>query len=156
MNIEEQVGDLLKKHRLTLTVAESCTGGLVGDLITNVSGSSEYFLGGIIAYDSRIKIAVLGVSKETIDAFGAVSEETAKEMAGNVQTKLGSDIAISITGIAGPMGGSIDKPVGLTYIGLATKDTVIARKFIWIGSRLENKQQSAKAALEMVKDFLEA
>lgn len=156
MNIEEQIGVLLKKHNLTLAVAESCTGGLVGDLITNISGSSEYFLGGIIAYDNRIKINVLGVDKEIIDSFGAVSAETAKKMAMQVKTKCGSSIGLSTTGIAGPNGGSREKPVGLVYIGLAANDIVIAKKFLWNGTRIENKQQSARAALELLKEYMQS
>ncbi|HSW88536.1 MAG TPA: CinA family protein [Candidatus Saccharimonadales bacterium] len=155
MDIAEEVGLLLKKNKLNLAIAESCTGGLVGDLITNISGSSDYFLGGIIAYDNRIKIEVLGVKRETIDLYGAVSEETAKEMASCVREKFGSDIAVSITGVAGPTGGSEEKPIGLTYIGLATRDTVIAKKFLWKGNRIENKEQSAKAALEIIREYLE-
>ncbi|HSW96657.1 MAG TPA: CinA family protein [Candidatus Saccharimonadales bacterium] len=153
MTIEAQIGILLIRHKMTLAVAESCTGGLVGNLITNISGSSEYFLGGIIAYNNSIKTDMLGVKKETIERFGAVSEETAKEMAKNVQEKFCSDIGLSITGIAGPSGGSPEKPVGLTYIGVAIKDIVIVRKFIWRGDRIENKQQSANAALEIIKKY---
>lgn len=154
-NAAEQIGILLKNEKLTLSVAESCTGGLVGDMITNVSGSSEYFFGGIIAYDNRIKIEILGVEQEIIDTFGAVSAETAKKMAVRVKDICKTDIGISVTGIAGPSGGSAEKPVGLVYIGLATDMLITAKKFLWAGNRIENKQQSAQAALELIKNYLE-
>lgn len=156
MKLEEEVGLLLKQHELTLSVAESCTGGLVGDMITNISGSSEYFLGGIIAYDNTIKADVLGVSQKTLDTFGAVSAEAAKEMAQNIRETCNTDIGLSITGIAGPTGGTKEKPVGLVFIGLATQDKVSSKQFLWQGNRIENKQRSAHAALEVVRDYLKA
>lgn len=156
MTLAEQIGILLKNKKMTLSVAESCTGGLVGDMITNVSGSSDYFFGGIIAYDNRIKIEVLGVDQEILDTFGAVSAETAKKMAVRVKDICKTDIGVSVTGIAGPSGGSVEKPVGLVYVGLAADGIISAKKFLWTGSRIENKQQSAQAALEMVKDYLDS
>lgn len=155
MEIEEEVGLLLRQKSLTLSVAESCTGGLVGDMITNISGSSEYFLGGIIAYDNTIKANILGVSEKVLDTLGAVSAEAAKEMAQNIREKCNTDIGLSITGIAGPTGGTKEKPVGLVFIGIATQDEVSAKQFLWHGNRIENKQQSAHAALEIVKNYLQ-
>ncbi|MFC1891116.1 CinA family protein, partial [Thermodesulfobacteriota bacterium] len=109
--VEEVVGKLLKERNLTLSVAESCTGGLMGSRLTDIPGSSSYFLGGMIVYSNQAKIDLLGVSEKTLEENGAVSVVTAIEMAKGVREKLGSDLGIAVTGIAGPDGGSIDKPV---------------------------------------------
>jgi nicotinamide-nucleotide amidase len=109
--LEVMIGQLLQKHRLTLATAESCTGGLIGHRLTDVPGSSDYFLGGIIAYSNEIKERLLGVQLETLQAHGAVSAETAIEMA-RASRVLGADVAVSVTGIAGPGGGTADKPSG--------------------------------------------
>jgi PncC family amidohydrolase len=152
---EVHVGQLLREKGLTLATAESCTGGLVADRITNVPGSSDYFRGGIVAYAYEAKVGLLGVSWNTLRTFGAVSEETVIEMARGARVALGADIAISISGIAGPGGGLPDKPVGTTWFGLSTTEGDWARKFVWDGDRLQNKVLSAEAALQLLKDYLE-
>lgn len=152
--LEQQISELLIKQKRTLAITESCTGGLLGDTITNVSGSSNYFLGGIIVYHNKIKQNIVGVQETTIKKFGAVSEETVKELSSNIRKMFGSDIGIAITGIAGPMGGSVKKPVGFTWIGLATEKEIITRNFIWEGDRITNKKNSTQAALRMLKEFL--
>ncbi len=151
---EEMVGKLLRKCGRRLAVAESCTGGLVSHRITNVPGSSDYFLGGITAYANEAKMRLLGVSRETLEAHGAVSRETALEMAQGVRLALGADIGLSITGIAGPGGGTPQKPVGLVWIALSTNRVSDARRFLWSGTRLQVKEQSAQAALEWLLEFL--
>jgi PncC family amidohydrolase len=154
-SIETKVGDLLRGRNLTLATAESCTGGLIADRITNISGSSEYFRGGIVAYAYEAKVALLDVSWDTLRTYGAVSKETVIEMARGVRIALGADLALSVSGIAGQGGGLPDKPVGTTWIGLSTTEGDWARKFVWQGDRLENKSLSADAALQFVIDYLE-
>lgn len=154
MTIEERIGVLLTKQGLTLATAESCTGGLVAHRITNVPGSSAYFLGGAVAYAHGAKEALLGVQAETLAAHGAVSEETAREMARGARRRLGADVAVAITGIAGPAGGTQDKPVGLTYIALSAPDVDLVERHVWTGERLENKEASAEAALRLAADYL--
>src|SRR5512137_270088 len=121
-SLEIQIGGLLRERQLKLATAESCTGGLVADLITNVPGSSDYYLGGIVAYAYEAKVALLDVSWDTLKAFGAVSRETVLEMARGARKKLGADVAIAVSGIAGPGGGLPNKPVGTTWIGLSASD----------------------------------
>ena len=154
-SIEILIGDLLRERKLTLTTAESCTGGLIANRITDISGSSEYFRGGIVAYAYEAKVALLDVSWDTLRIYGAVSEETVIEMARGARIALGADIAVSVSGIAGPGGGMPDKPVGTTWIGLSTTAGDWARKFIWEGDRLQNKALSADAAFQFVLDYLE-
>lgn len=154
--LEVGIGQALIKSNLSLAVAESCTGGLVGHRITNVPGSSTYFLGGIISYSNDAKERLLGVSHHTLSDFGAVSERTACEMARGVRRALGADIGVSVTGIAGPGGALPGKPVGLTYVALSARDTEQARQFIWGGNREENKAQSAEAALALLRDYLQS
>ncbi len=150
MLLEEQLGEELRKRKLTLAVAESCTGGLLGSRITDVPGSSEYFLGGVIAYQNEVKEALLHVPHEVIATHGAVSAQTAEAMAIGCRDLFKCDIAVSITGIAGPGGGTTEKPVGLTYIGLATKNGVSSRRFQWSGSRVQNKESSILSAMELI------
>ena len=152
--LDLQVGNLLRGHGLKLALAESCTGGLVGDRITNISGSSEYFLGGVVAYAYEAKVALLGVSWDTLNSKGAVSRETVLEMAHGARKVLDSDIAVSISGIAGPGGGTSDKPVGTTWIGLVTADGEWAKLFQFSGNREQNKASAADAALQMLLDCL--
>jgi len=154
-SLESRVGELLRERGLKLAVAESCTGGLVGDRITNLSGSSEYFWGGIISYANEAKAELLHVSWDTLNTYGAVSRETVLEMARGVRTALGTDIAVSVSGIAGPSGGTAEKPVGTTWIGLAANDGEWARKFQFAGDRLGNKASAADEALQMLLDYLE-
>jgi nicotinamide-nucleotide amidase len=149
------INQLLRERSLKLATAESCTGGLVADRITNVPGSSEYFHGGIVAYAYEAKMNLLHVSWDTLCTYGAVSKETVIEMARGARIALDTDLAVSVSGIAGPGGGMPDKPVGTTWIGLSTTDGDWARKFIWDGDRLQNKAFSADAALQFVIDYLE-
>ena len=153
--LEHQVDSLLQQRNYKLAVAESCTGGLIADRVTNIPGSSEYFRGGIVAYAYEAKVALLGVSWDTLRMHGAVSEETVIEMARGARTALGTDIAVSVSGIAGPGGGMPDKPVGTTWIGLSTSEGDWARKFVWEGNRMQNKALSADAALQFVVDYFE-
>jgi PncC family amidohydrolase len=153
-SLEHSLGVLLRSRRLTLAAAESCTGGLVSDRITNVPGSSEYFIGGVVAYAYEAKVALLHVSWDTLRLHGAVSRETVIEMARGVRTTLGADIGISVSGIAGPGGGMVEKPVGTTWVGLSARDGDWARKFTWQGDRRINKERSAQAALQFILDYL--
>jgi PncC family amidohydrolase len=153
--IETTVGNLMRQRKLTLATAESCTGGLIANRITNVSGSSEYFRGGIVAYAYEAKVALLDVSWDTLRNYGAVSSETVIEMARGARMALGADVSVSVSGIAGPDGGMPDKPVGTTWIGLSTTEGDWARKFVWEGDRLQNKDSSVDAALQFVLDYLE-
>jgi nicotinamide-nucleotide amidase len=152
---ELEIGTLLRRSGLKLATAESCTGGLVADRITNIAGSSDYFLGGVVAYDNRVKHAVLGVPAETLENHGAVSEATVRAMAEGTRRLLGADLAVSLSGVAGPGGGSVEKPVGTTWIGLAAPDGTWARVFLFKGQRVENKAFSASAALEFVLEYLQ-
>jgi PncC family amidohydrolase len=153
--IEEIVGQLLTNRGQTLVTAESCTGGLLAHRITNVPGSSTYFLGGFVAYAYEAKEALLGVRHETLVEYGAVSEETAREMAYGARQRLGADVGVSITGIAGPSGGTPEKPVGLVYIALSAAGSDLCRRYVWHGDRLQNKAQSAEAALQLVLAYLQ-
>jgi PncC family amidohydrolase len=155
MAIEDRVGALLADRGLTLVTAESCTGGLLAHRITNVSGSSAYYLGGVVAYADQVKEESLGVRRETLLVHGAVSEETAREMAWGARQRMGADVALSITGIAGPTGGTPEKPVGLVYVALSAPDVEICRRHMWQGDRLANKQQSTEAALQLLLDYLQ-
>ena len=154
-SVEVQIGHLLRKRELKLALAESCTGGLIGDRITNVPGSSEYFLGGIVAYAYEVKVALLAVSWDTLNTKGAVSQETVLEMARGARRILNTDIAVSVTGIAGPGGGTPEKPVGTTWIGLVAKEGEWTRLFQFSGNREQNKISSANAALQMLLDYLQ-
>ena len=154
MQLEKLVGDLLRSHGLTLSVAESCSGGLLGHRLTNVPGSSDYFIGGVVAYSYDAKERVLAVRHDTLYDHGAVSEQTALEMARGARRLFHTDVALSITGIAGPGGGLPDKPVGLTYIALSARDREGCQRFVWDSDREANKAQSAHAALEMLAGYL--
>ena len=151
----EKIASLLKEKKLWIATAESCTAGLIGHTLTNIPGSSEYYKGGIISYSNEVKMKILGVKKETLETYGAVSEQTACQMAEGAKRVLETDIAIATTGIAGPGGGTKEKPVGLVYIGLATPEGVEARKFIFHGDRLQNKENFCNAALKMLLEYLE-
>ncbi len=153
-SLDVRIGSILKERGLKLALAESCTGGLVGDRITDISGSSEYFLGSVVAYAYEAKAALLGVSWDTLNSRGAVSRETVLEMACGARKALGSDIAVSISGIAGPGGGTLDKPVGTTWIGLVAADGEWAKVFQFPGNRRQNKSSAADAALQFLLDYL--
>jgi PncC family amidohydrolase len=154
LSIETQIGDLLRQRGLKLAVAESCTGGLIGHRITNVPGSSDYFTGGVIAYANAAKVKLLGISWITLNTFGAVSRETVLEMAAGARRSLGADIAVSVSGIAGPGGGLPGKPVGTVWIGLATPDGNRANVFHFPGDREQNKAAASDAALTMLLNYL--
>ena len=155
VSIEMRLGTLLRQHGLTITTAESCTGGLIANRITDVPGSSDYFVGGFVAYAYEAKVALLGVSWDTLRAYGAVSRQTVLEMARGARLALNASLAISVSGIAGPAGGLPEKPVGTTWIGLTAKDGEWARRFLFSGDRLQNKMSSADEALQMLVDYLE-
>ena len=139
----------------TVATAESCTGGLVADILTDVPGSSGYVLGGIVSYADAVKTGLLGVPADVLAAHGAVSAQVARAMAAGVRDRLGATFAVSVTGIAGPDGGSAAKPIGLTYVGLAGPAGVDVRRFAWSGDRLANKRSSARAALELLIEAAE-
>jgi len=149
--IEEKVGALLQEKSLTLATAESCTGGLIGHRLTQVSGSSDYFKEGFVVYSNAAKINRLQVEPKLIEEFGAVSEPVAQAMAEGVCRVTGADIGVSVTGIAGPSGGSELKPVGLTYIAVHDQSGTYCRKFIFTHDRIKNKERSAQAALNLVR-----
>lgn len=153
--LELRVGILFNENNLTLATAESCTGGLLASRITDVAGSSKYFLGGIVSYSNEAKASLLGVSWDTLNTKGAVSRETVIEMAQGARKVFNADIAVSVSGIAGPGGGAPDKPVGTVWVGLATPSGVEARHFVWDGDRIRNKQLSSEAALQFILDYLE-
>jgi nicotinamide-nucleotide amidase len=136
-----------------LAVAESCTGGMLGERLTSVPGSSDVFLGGVIAYHNDVKLALLGVRKEDLERDGAVSEQVAIQMASGIRRTLGADVGVSVTGIAGPGGGTAEKPVGLVWIAVHCSEPE-ARRFHLVGDRAEIRQRAAQAALEMVRRAL--
>ena len=137
-------------RQLTVATAESCTGGLVAHAITEIPGSSACFRGGFVTYADDVKRDQLGVPQELLDAHGAVSAQVARAMAEGARSRLGASVAVAITGIAGPGGGSAEKPVGLTYVGVADDAGVDVRRHLWTGDRGANKRDSAVAALELL------
>ena len=152
--LERAVVELLSKNGLSITAAESCTGGLVCGKIVNVAGASEVFRGGYITYSNKQKRNVIGVKKSTLEKYGAVSEQVAAEMAKGVLEVSKADVAISTTGIAGPGGGTPEKPVGLVYIGCAVKNKVYVEKFNFSGSRNKVRESTVVAALSMVRKYV--
>jgi PncC family amidohydrolase len=152
--LETFTGELLRRKALTLATAESCTGGLVGHLLTNVPGSSDYYLGGVISYADQAKMKLLGVRQETLEKYGAVSQETVLEMAYGVRQALSAGLGLAISGIAGPGGGTPQKPVGLVWIGLSAPGLGEAQRFLFSGDRLAIKEGSAQAALRILLDYL--
>ena len=154
-SIESVIGDVLNAKAMTLATAESCTGGLIGQRITAVSGSSNYYKGGVIAYSNAVKIALLAVSESCLTAHGAVSGPVAEAMASGVLRILDADVSISTTGIAGPTGGSPEKPVGTVHIGLAARDAApVSRVFCFEGNRDVVRMAASQAALEMLQNYL--
>lgn len=150
----EQVVSALQKAKQTLATAESCTGGLIAASITAVPGSSTCFGYGVVSYSNQAKMDVLRVQSQTLARFGAVSEQTAYEMAEGLRALSGADIAVSVTGIAGPGGGSAEKPVGLVYVATATVMGIDVRQFLFQGDRQEIRRQTAFHALKMVEDAI--
>lgn len=153
--LAERLQGLCLGRGLSVALAESCTGGLVASSITAVSGSSGYFLGGVVSYANAAKVALLGVSEAALESHGAVSAQVAKAMAEGARARLGSTLAVSITGVAGPNGGSDEKPVGLTYVGLAGPVAVDVRRFQFAGDREANREAAARAALEWLIEAAE-
>jgi len=150
----DKVSDLLKKQNLTVATAESCTGGLIAHTLTNISGSSDYFDRGIVSYSNKAKMNLLNVPENLLKKYGAVSEQVAKAMAEGVQKISNVDIGISTTGIAGPTGGTKEKPVGLVYIAISTLEDTVVKKFHFSGERLQNKESTCKAALDLLLERL--
>ena len=150
MNPEEEIGRLLLARGWTLATAESCTGGLLGHKLTGVAGSSDYYLGGVVSYANAAKQKLLGVRPETLLEHGAVSAQTALEMARGARAALQADVAVAVTGVAGPGGGTPEKPVGCVWIAVCSPAGEQARNFLWDADRAGNKELSAQAALEMV------
>jgi nicotinamide-nucleotide amidase len=159
-NLEAEIAQLLREYQtktgklLTIGTVESATGGRIADRITNVPGSSDYFKGSAVAYNNEVKIALAGVKRKTIENYGAVSKQTALEMAQGGRKLLDVHICVSDTGIAGPSGATPDRPVGLFYLGLATKDGSLCEKHVFSGNREQNKRDAAEAALNMLKQYL--
>ncbi len=152
--LEGAVGKILTERKLTIAVAESCTGGLLCNRLTDVNGSSKYMIMGLVAYSNTAKENVLGVSKETLKNYGAVSREVALEMAQRIKLLGGTDIAVGITGIAGPAGGTKSKPVGLVYVAIAADKKKVVKEFRFKGSREEIKLQASQAVLDLVRKSL--
>ena len=152
--MEDIIGNILYERGLTISVAESCTGGFIGNLITNIPGSSRYFLGGVIAYSNQSKVDLLNVSFETIEKYGAVSDQTVREMAEGVRERFNSHMGLAVTGIAGPGGGSEEKPVGTVFIGLAVKNEAFSGRYSFRGTREQIKQKSAYTSLDCVRRYL--
>lgn len=153
-NLEEVVGEILVNKGLTIGTAESCTGGLLAGTLINYSGISSVFMEGVVTYSNEAKMRRIGVKKETLDRFGAVSEETAKEMAIGICKTADTNIGISTTGIAGPGGGTKEKPVGLVYMGLCIDGNVFCRKFKFSGDRQGVRLEAVKGALEFLLEYI--
>ncbi|CAN5664243.1 hypothetical protein BH20CHL7_BH20CHL7_17140 [soil metagenome] len=156
LDLAQRVGAACRVRGMTLATAESCTAGLVSHLVTEVPGSSDYYLGGLVTYADRVKEALAAVPKSTLDAHGAVSAQVAVAMANGVRASVGAGIAVAVTGIAGPRGGTPAKPVGLTYIAVADGDGDDVRRFVWTLDRSANKRASAAAALAFLLERLRA
>ena len=150
-SLEQVVGDGLRQRGLTLAVAESCTGGLLSKRITDIPGCSDYYLGGVCSYANEVKMRVLGVRKDTLDTAGAVSPEVAEQMAAGVARALGADIGVGITGVAGPGGGTEDKPVGLVYISVWYKGQHFTREMRSSNGRDRIRMQAASTALDLIR-----
>lgn len=155
-NLSAEIGKILTQTEQTIAVAESCTGGLLSHVLTGVSGSSGYFIGGVVAYSNRIKESILGVKAETLEQFGAVSKQTAQEMADGIRTRFKTDIGLSTTGIAGPTGGTSEKPVGLVWIGISTLNNTRTIECHFDGDRELVKVSTVQKILSiLLTDFKE-
>lgn len=148
------VGRELYAAGMTISCAESCTGGLLTSTLTDVPGSSAYVMGSVVSYSNDVKSRILHVAEDTIAAYGAVSEETARAMAEGVRRLMQTDLGVGITGIAGPDGGSAEKPVGLVYIAVSDRSNTVVQKNYFRGTRLENKRAAVDKALAMIRDVL--
>jgi len=149
--MEQVLGELLSGRRLVAATAESCTGGRIGDRLTSVPGSSEYFAGGVVVYSNQVKANLLGVRLETLKRHGAVSAQTVREMSRNVRRLFGCDVGIAVSGIAGPGGATRDKPVGLVYVAVTTAGKVRTRRHLFSGSRTMVKERAAMAAMDLCR-----
>ena len=154
MKAEEELGNLLKSKKLSLSTAESCTGGGVAAAITSVAGSSEYFMGGIVTYSNDVKVSLLHVSSETLEKYGAVSRETVMEMAAGAMNTLKTDCAIATSGIAGPGGGSLEKPVGTIWIAVAYKNEIVTVMQTGDNGRAKNVQNAIQNAMDLLIEIL--
>jgi nicotinamide-nucleotide amidase len=152
--LEKAILDFMQSKRLTLATAESCTGGYISHLITQHSGSSKVFLGGAVSYSNQLKVSMLGVSEQTLLNFGAVSEETVREMAVGAQNKYNSDYSISVSGIAGPEGGSTEKPVGTVWIAVSGKSKILTKKYTFGNKRAQNIERASISALTLLFKLL--
>jgi PncC family amidohydrolase len=152
--LSARLGQQLQQHQLTIALAESCTGGLIASILTDIAGSSHYVMGGVVSYSNFAKMHVLGVKSETLEAHGAVSPETAAEMAQGVRGLLQTDLAVSVTGIAGPGGGTPEKPVGLVYLHLSAKDAEWGEMHVWPYDRIGNKHASVAAGLNLALRYI--
>lgn len=156
MALAERLQGICLGRHLSLAVAESCTGGLLAATITDVPGSSGYFRGGVVSYADDVKSGLLDVPEATIAAHGAVSAQVARAMAVGARLRIGADLAASVTGVAGPDGGSEEKPVGLTYVGLADAGMSDVRRFVWTGDRSANRHDSVQAVLRWLIEHAES
>jgi len=154
-SLEVTLGEKLRARGLRLAVAESCTGGLIGHRVTNVAGSSTYYVGSVTAYAYEAKVRLLGVTWETLENHGAVSAETVAEMARGIRRALAADVGIAVSGIAGPGGGMPGKPVGLVWIAVSAKDDLLTRQFNFKGERISVKEQAAEEALRLGIEYLD-
>ena len=150
LDLAQRAGTALRDRGIRLGTAESCTGGLIGHLITEVPGSSDYFAGALVTYANEVKVDLADVPPDVLEAHGAVSAQVARAMADGARRRLTVDVALSVTGVAGPDGGSDAKPVGLTYVAFADGDGDDVRRFVWDADRSGNKRLSAAAALELL------
>lgn len=150
-----RLGEHCLARGVRLATVESCTGGLVGHLITQTPGSSAYYLGGFVTYSDQLKRDLVGVADDVLAAHGAVSAQTAMAMAAGGRARTGADLAAAVTGIAGPDGGSPDKPVGLTYVAVSDARGSVVRRYLWSGGRADNKRASAEALLELVLERID-
>ncbi len=152
--LEALVGRLLVERKETLAIAESCTGGLIAHRLTNIPGSSTFMIAAVIPYAYQAQMSLLGLTAEMLARVGAVSEEAARASALAMRDKFSASLGLAVTGIAGPGGGTAAKPVGLTYIALAGSRQVLVERHLWNGDRIQNKEQSAQAALSLLKNYL--
>ena len=154
-SVEYRIAALLEEKNIKVSTAESCTGGLVAAALVNVAGISNWFEEGYVTYSNTAKQKLLGVDKDTLEQFGAVSEQTARQMAIGAAKAAGCQAAVATTGIAGPDGGTDEKPVGLVYIGAVVRDDIVIEKHIFKGDRADVRTQSTQAALELLEQMLE-
>jgi len=158
--LEMDIAELIRKYQsktgkfLTVGTVESATGGRIADRLTDIRGSSDYFEGSIVSYSNEVKVGVLGVGEEIIENYGAVSSQTVIEMANSGKRLLGVEICVAVTGIAGPSGATLEKPVGLFYIGLSTEGENLSKKYFFHRDREGNKQDASEAALNMLRQYL--